>query len=232
MASSTTSSALYSRTEDVLAHLPVSGTTKYGKGATIYGPETGSNSIYLVVGGKVAISQVADDGSEVLLEIVRPDELFGETAFLDRPRRSERAMAIEKVKLMTWAISDMEDLVTKRPRLAVALLQFLANRNAVFTKRIESFATEKVERRLARSLLRFSERLGSLEEDGSVRMTPFTHEMLSRYVGTTREVVTEYMNRFRKQGYLNYSRDGIFLHRDALSDWLNKRALAAAEKSN
>ena len=60
-------------------------------------------------------------------------------------------MAIEKVKLMTWAISDMEDLVTKRPRLAVALLQFLANRNADFTSRIESFATENIERRLARS---------------------------------------------------------------------------------
>jgi CRP/FNR family transcriptional regulator len=216
MAASTTSSALYSRTEDALAYLPVSRTKEYGKGETIYGPDNSSNSMYLVVSGKVGISQMAEDGSEVLLEIVRPDELFGESAFLDVPRRSERAAAIGKTKLMTWAISDMEVLVMKRPRLAVALLQMLAQRNAEFTRRIESFATDTIERRLARSLLRVSERLGSLEDDGSVRMMPFTHKMLSGYVGTTREVVTLHMNRFRKQGYVSYSRFGISLYREPL----------------
>jgi CRP-like cAMP-binding protein len=182
----------------------------------IYSPDNLSDRLYLVVAGTVGISQMAEDGSEILLEIVRPDELFGESAFLDVPSRSERAAAIEKAKLMTWAISDMENLVTKRPRLAVALLQILAQRNADFTRRIESFATETIERRLARSLLRFSERLGSLENDGSVRMMPFTHKMLSRYVGTTREVVTQHMNRFRKQGYVSYSRHGINLYREPL----------------
>jgi len=216
MAASTTSSALYSRMEDALAYLPVSRTKEYGKGETIYGPDNSSNNMYLVVAGKVGISQVAEDGSEVLLEIVRPDELFGESAFLDVPHRSERAAAIGKTKLMTWAIADMEDLVTKRPRLAVALLQILAQRNAEFTRRIESFATDTIERRLARSLLRFSERLGSLEDDGSVRMMPFTHKMLSGYVGTTREVVTLHMNRFRRQGYVSYSRFGISLYRESL----------------
>jgi CRP/FNR family cyclic AMP-dependent transcriptional regulator len=232
MSSSTTSSALYSRTEDVLAYLPISSTTEYGKGEMIYGPTNFSNSIYLVIAGKVGISQIAEDGSEVLLEIVRPDELFGESGFLDVPRRSELATAIEKTRVMSWAISDMEDLVTKRPRLAVALLQILAQRNADFTRRIESFATDSVDRRLARSLLRFSERLGSLGEDGTMRMMPFTHEMLSRYVGTTREIITQYMNRFRKQGYVSYSRNGIFLYRDALNNWLNRRDLAATETTN
>jgi CRP-like cAMP-binding protein len=141
-------------------------------------------------------------------------------------------MALEKVKLMMWAVSDMEDLVMKRPRLAVAFLQMLAQRNVEFTRRIESFATDTIERRLALSLLRFSERMGSPEADGSVRMMPFTHEMLGRYVGTTREVITQYMNRFRKQGYVNYSRKGILLYRDALNNWLNKRILAVSEPTN
>src|ERR1035437_4082178 len=103
---------------------------------------------------------------------------------------------------MTWAISAMEDLVMKRPRLAVALLQNPAQRNAEFTRRIESFAIDSVEQRLARSLLRFSERLGTPEQDGSIRMMPFTHALLSRYVGTSREIVSHHMNRFRKRGYV------------------------------
>ena len=228
MAACTSSSVLQTRMEDVLAHLPVSGTTEFGKGQTIYGPDNFSDSIYMVVTGKVGISQIAEDGSEVLLEIVRPEELFGESAFLDAPRRSERATALEQARLMTWAISDMEELVMKRPRLAVALLQIFAQRNAEFTRRIESFATDSIERRLARSLLHFSERLGTVEEDGSVRMMPFTHAMLSQYVGTSREIVTHYMNRFRRQGYMNYSRQGIFLYRHSFKAMLDRNNYASA----
>ncbi len=222
MASSTTSLGLQTRTEDVLEHLPISSTLEYGKGQMIYGPDKLSKSIYLVVTGTVGISQIAEDGSEVLLEIVRPDDLFGESAFLDVSRRSERATAIETAKLMTWAVSDMENLVMKRPRLAVALLQILAQRNAEFTCRIQSFAIDGIERRLARSLIRLSERLGTPEENGTVRMMPFTHIQLSRYIGTSREIVTHYMNQFRRQGYVSYSRQGIFLYRDTLKTMLDR----------
>ncbi len=31
-------------------------------------------------------------------------------------------------------------------------------------------------------------------------MMPLTHELLSQYVGTSREIVTHYMNQFRRQG--------------------------------
>ena len=216
MATSILSAETPTRCEDVLAHLPVSKTTEYTKGQMIYDLDKFPRSIYLVVKGTVGISRMAEDGTEVLLDIVRTDELFGESAFLDVPRRSERAQAIERAELMTWSVSEMEELVTKRPRLAVALLQVLAQRNAEYTRRIESFAIDSIERRLARSLLRFSERLGIQEESGSVSMIPLTHEMLSRYVGTTREVVSHHMNRFRKHGYVNYSRRGISLHRDTL----------------
>ena len=62
--------------------------------------------------------------------------------------------------------------------------------------------------------------MGDPEEDGSVRMFPLTHALLSEDIGTTREIVSKYMNQFRKQGYLQYSRKGIVLHRDAFHNWL------------
>lgn len=227
MASSTRSLDVNTRLEDVLAHLPMSNTTEYGKGQMIYGPDVVSNRLYLVITGKVGVSQIAENGTEVLLEIIRPDELFGESAFLG-VAPSERATALERAKVMTWAISDMEDLVTKRPRLAVALLQILAQRNAELTRRVESFSIDTIERRLARSLLRFSERLGTPEKDGYVRMMPFTHALLSRYVGTSREIVTQYMNRFRRQGYVSYSRQSILLHCDTLKTVLDRNGVSAA----
>jgi CRP/FNR family transcriptional regulator len=216
MAANVQALELYTPVEELLAHLPVSHITEYGKGHLIYGRNTVAKCIYLLVAGKVVISQIAPDRSEVLLEVVRPAELFGESGILDVPRRSERATAIEKASVMAWPISDMGGLVMKQPRLAVVLLQTLARRNAEFTRRIESFAVDNTEQRLARSLIRFSERLGTPEEDGGVLMMPFTHEMLARYVGTSREIVTHHMTKFRKRGYVSYSRQGIRLYRDTL----------------
>jgi len=210
--------------EDPLAHLPCSSILEYRKGQIIYSQDQPSTSIYLVIDGKVKVSRLADDGHQVVVDIYQPDEFFGESAFLSLAHRSEQATALESTKLMTWTAAEIEDIIARRPRLAVALLQILVQRTIDFTHRIESFSVDNIARRLARSLIRFSERLGSPEEDGAVRMVPFTHELLSQYVGTSREIVTHYMNQFRRQGYLRYSRKGIILYREAFKEWLRQNA--------
>lgn len=210
--------------EDPLAHLPCSSILEYKKGQVIYDQDQPSTSIYLVIEGKVKVSRLADDGHQVVVDIYQPDEFFGESAFLNMAHRSEQATALESTRLMTWTVSEIEDILTKRPRLGVALLQILSQRALDFAHRIESFAVDNISRRLARSLIRFSERLGTPHEDGSVHMVSFTHEMLAQYVGTSREIVTHYMNEFRRQGYLQYSRKGIILYRDAFKDWLRQSA--------
>ena len=59
-------------------------------------------------------------------------------------------------------------------------------------------------------------------------MMPLTHALLSQYVGTSREIVTRYMTRFRKQGYVTYSRNGILLYRDGLKTVLDNGACSSA----
>ena len=117
MSANITSVETLTRYEDVLEYLPASKTTKYNRGQMIDGMDNLPTSIYLVRTGKVGVSHMAKDGTEVLLEIVRPDELFGESAFLNIPNGCERAEAIETVQLMTWAIADIENLVRKQPAL-------------------------------------------------------------------------------------------------------------------
>jgi CRP/FNR family cyclic AMP-dependent transcriptional regulator len=212
------------RLEDPLAHLPCSSILEYRRGQVIYDQDQPSTSIYLVIDGKVKVCRMADDGRQVVVDIYQTDEFFGESAFLSSSTRDEQALALESTKVMTWTTAEIEDLVTHRPRLAIALLQILVQRSIEFGNRIESFSVDNIARRLARTLIRFSERLGHGADDGSVQMMPFTHELLSQYVGTSREIVTHYMNQFRRQGYLRYSRKGIMLYRDALRDWLRQNA--------
>jgi CRP/FNR family cyclic AMP-dependent transcriptional regulator len=210
--------------EDPLAHLPCSTILEYKKGQVIYNQDQPSTSIYLVIDGKVKVCRLADDGRQVVVDIYQPDEFFGESAFLGLGQRTEIAVALENTKVMTWTINEIEEITMKRPKLAIALLQLLVQRSMDFGYRIESFSVDNIARRLARTLIRFSERLGSRNDDGSVQMIPFTHELLSQYVGTSREIVTHYMNQFRRQGYLRYSRKGIMLYRDALREWLKQPA--------
>ena len=106
MAGSTTSIETQTHYEDVLAHLPASKTTAYDKGQMIYDLDRHPRSIYLVVNGAVGISHRAENGADVLLDIVRTDELFGESAFLEVQCPSERASAIEKAELMNWTVSE------------------------------------------------------------------------------------------------------------------------------
>jgi len=210
--------------EDPLAHLPCSTILEYKKGQVIYNQDQPSTSIYLVIDGNVKVCRLADDVKQGVVDIYQPDEFFGDSAFLGLTQRSEIAVALENTKVMTWTTNEIEEITMKRPKLAIALLQLLVQRSMDFGYRIESFSVDNIARRLARTLIRFSERLGSKNDDGSVQMIPFTHELLSQYVGTSREIVTHYMNQFRRQGYLRYSRKGIMLYRDALREWLRQAA--------
>jgi len=220
MASSQTVAAAQNALEDPLAHLPCSGIVEHKKGQLIYRQDQPSTSIYLVIDGRVKVARLAEDGRQTIVDIYRTDDFFGESALLGLPRMPEQASALEDTKLMAWTAADIGNISQTRPRLAIALLQIVVQRSLEYGHRIESFSMDNIGRRLARTLIRFSHRLGSAEPDGSYRMAPFTHELLSQYVGTSREIVTHYMNLFRRQGYLRYSRKGIILFRDAFDECL------------
>lgn len=205
--------------EDPLEHLPRSEVLGFRKGQLIYGPEQPSNRLYLVIEGKVKVSRRAEYGREVVVDIYGRDEFFGEAAFIGQPQWSEEARAFENSRLMAWSVAEIDALTAKQPRLMLALLQILIQRNVELTQRIESFSVDDIGRRVARTLKRLSERMGTPSPDGSIQLVPLTHELLSKYVGTSREVVTLHMNRFRRKGYLRYSRRGMVLY-PGLAEWL------------
>jgi CRP/FNR family transcriptional regulator len=203
---------------DPLAFLPCSPVTKYKPGQTIYTPHQPSSHFFLVVEGRVKVSRVSR-GSEVVMDVYQADEFFGEAALLSWDNRVERAVAIEYTRIMCWSREEIEENTMQRPKLALALLQLMARRTDEFECRIQSFSGESVTRRLTRALTRFAGRFGSTGQDGNVSMPSLTHELLSKYVGTSREIVTHHMNQFRRDGYLEYSRDAISLYPHAISEW-------------
>lgn len=206
--------------EDPLAYLPCSTIAGYRRGETIFSPSEPSGGIYLVIDGKVSVSRVAASGDEIAVDIYMVDEFFGESSLLGTAGCAEQAVAIESTKVMTWSAGEIERLMRERPKLGLAFAQMLAQRSLDFSRRIASYTVDHIDRRLARSLLRLGERLGSAGEEGAVHMVPLTHELISHYVGTSREVITHFMIQFRRRGLLQYSRKEIVLNTAALKEWL------------
>ena len=200
--------ALGWNSDDLSAHLPVSAVEEFRKGDSIYGPDAPAVGLYLVLSGNVKVSRVAPDGREVVLDVYCRDDFFGESALAGGPG-GETAAALTETRIMSWTAAALRELVHKRPELASALLSLAVVRARDFGVRIESLCNDNIEKRLAAALLHFAERLGTESADGGLEMISFTHALLAQYVGTSREIVTHYMNDFRRRGSLDYSRRSI-----------------------
>lgn len=100
-------------------------------------------------------------------------------------------------------------------------MQMLVKRGLDYEERLQSFALDKTPERIVRALLRFADHLGVPSEDGSVRIPPLTHQSISEYVGTSREIVTVEMNQLRQRGFLRYSRRGIQVYAEAMREHLS-----------
>ena len=206
--------------EDALMYLPRRGVTDYRKGNTIFDESNPSRGLHLVVQGRVKVTLPMEDGSQTVVDVFTTDDFFGEHSLLGDPRLAERAVALDAVSLMSWSTEEIEEQVEKQPRLGIALLQMLVKRSLDYEDRLQSFALDKTPERVIRCLLRFAERLGTRADDGSVRIPPLTHQVISEYVGTSREIVTFQMNQLRQKGFLRYSRKGIQVYAEALRDHL------------
>ena len=99
----------------------------------------------------------------------------------------------------------------------LALMKMLAGFCLDVEARPQSMALARTPERLADSLLRLS-RHAARESDGAVRMPPLTYQVLSEYVGTSRELITLHMDQWRRQGFVRYSRKTIHIYPEALTE--------------
>lgn len=217
--------------EDTLMYLPRKGVMDFRKGQVIFDEQHPSRGLYLVVQGRVKVTIPLDNGTQTVVDIFTTDDFFGESSLLGEGRYLERASALDNVTLMSWTGNEIEEQVERQPRLGIALLQMLVKRGLDYEERLQSFALDKTPERVVRSLLRFAERLGARSEDGSIRIPPLTHQVISEYVGTSREIVTFQMNRLRQKGCLRYSRKGIQVYTDALDEYLQTQIAEDARAS-
>ncbi len=192
---------------------------EFKKRQRIYSGEQPPLNIYLVLSGKVKISRIVNGAHLVVVDVISTGGIFGESALLSATHRPEEAAAMYDTVVMAWPANSLLEMFGES---ALTLLQAFAQRILESAHRIESLSIDAVDRRLVLSLLRLAERLGTRHPDGAIEMMPMTHEFLAHYIGTSRENVTRVMNRLRRQGYLDYSRQAIRISYNDLLGWLEQ----------
>lgn len=206
---------------DPLAFLPCSTTAEFRKPQTIFDFGQPCARVYLVLSGAVRVTRLAKHGDHLIVDFYRTDDLFGDLGLLNPNAGNEQAIPHHKATLMSWSTEEIHEIVLRRPELGIALLQTFGTATRGMVDRIESLSCEPFDRRLARALLLFGERIGAKQPDGSVRMDAITHELIAQYVGTSREVVTCHMTQFRRLGFVEYSRKMILVRSSTLKGWLD-----------
>jgi CRP/FNR family transcriptional regulator len=206
--------------EDPLLYLLRKEITTFHTREIIYQSTTPSPGLYLLISGKVKVIRRTDMDSQVLIDIYQANDFFGESSFLGSGRSREIAAALENVSVMCWSFAEVEAQIEREPRLGIALLHILSTRTTDLAQRIESFAGESCMQRLARSFLRFADRFGNVALDGAIEIPPLTHETISQYVGTSREIITARMNQLRNKGMLRYCRKWIRVFPEPLKQYL------------
>jgi CRP/FNR family cyclic AMP-dependent transcriptional regulator len=207
--------------EDPLSLLPRTPIREFARNETIYGPEDRAEVLYLMTQGRVKISRSPEPDQEVILEFCFKDDFFGLAALAGDGKYGEQATALDRTSVMSWTAADLRRLMARTPALGSALARVALEKAEQARRRIESFCLDPIQRRLAKALLELARRGGQTGPDQTVHVMPTTHEQLAHYVGTSREIVTQHLNQFRRQNLLRYSRQGLDVDLAALERHLS-----------
>jgi CRP/FNR family transcriptional regulator, cyclic AMP receptor protein len=163
-----------------------------------------TDSLYIIVSGRVKIYVSDENGKQMVLNESGPGEYFGEMV-LDEGPRSASVMTLEPTKFLIVPKEDFKEFLAKSPEFSFHLICKLIKRLRELTHDVKSLAHMDVYGRVARMLLDLA-----VERDGAlvVESRPTPQEMADR-VGTSREMIGEILSDLAKSGYLVIEGDRI-----------------------
>jgi len=171
----------------------------YPKNNVIINEGDDTNSLYLIISGKVKVVLSDEDGKEITISILEPNEYFGELALIDSEPRSARVVTMEQCQFCVINQSDFNLVLENNPGLVRNLLKGLSKRLREANKNIESLALMDVYGRVAGTLLKFAKP----DDDGrKVIREKLTQKEIANMVGASREMVSRIFKDLTTGGYI------------------------------
>ncbi|WP_322791730.1 Crp/Fnr family transcriptional regulator [Bellilinea sp.] len=170
-----------------------------------------AEAFYVLSQGKVRLSQFTSDGQQILLRIIVPVTPFGAVALAENEHYPVSAQAIEPCTAIVWSKATLDQLLVKYPQLAINAVKILAEHVQEFQQRFTEIATQRVERRLARMILRLANQIGVKTERGVEVNLPLSRQDLAEMVGTTLYTVSRTLSQWETQGLIHSGRERLII---------------------
>ncbi len=168
-----------------------------------------AHSLILVTQGMIKLSQVTEDGQQVLMEMISPGGCIGAVAVFGNMPYPVTAQAVLPSEYLYWDRETFNTLLERYPRLARNLIELLVHYIVTFQERIRNLSTQRVERRLARALLRLAQQTGKKTAQGVLIDLPLSRQDLAELTGTTIYTVSRILKHWETQGLIRSARQKV-----------------------
>jgi CRP/FNR family cyclic AMP-dependent transcriptional regulator len=166
-----------------------------------------TDSLYIVLSGRLKVMMSDADGKEVILTILGPGEFFGEMGLIDDAPRSASVVAIESCELLAITRRDFKKCLAENLEMSMAVMRGLVRRLREADRKIGSLALLDVYGRVARLLLDMAETV-----DGQKMVTKrLPKQDIAKMIGASREMVSRVMKDLQMGGFIEMRGSTIVL---------------------
>ncbi|MEG8990540.1 Crp/Fnr family transcriptional regulator [Ignavibacteria bacterium 4148-Me] len=178
----------------------------------IYFADEPSKTIYFLKTGRVKITKYLSDGSEKIIAIINPGEIFGEMAYLDEGKRTDYAVTLEPSLICAINKNDLAKFIEQNPELNIRLNKILGLKLRSFSERIEDLIFKDADQRIASFLVRYIEKNGKKIGD-KIFVKPFLkHKDIGELTACSRQTVNYFLTNLRKKGIIDFDRNKLIVN--------------------
>jgi CRP/FNR family cyclic AMP-dependent transcriptional regulator len=182
------------------------------KDAYIYFDAHFLNKLYFVKEGFVKVGVVDDEGNELIKDILRPGDVFGQFMLERNNMMGEFAQAHRcETILCSFTLNDFERLLALRPDLAIVFSRKIGQK----LKNIENRLLNLLQRDVRTRVLYFFYTILPPEviRENTVKLANYlTHDDIARLTGTSRQTVTTVISQLQEEGLISIDRRSIVIH--------------------
>ena len=179
----------------------------------IYFANEPSRTIYFLKTGRVKITKYLADGSEKIIAIINPGEIFGEMAYLDEGQRTDFAVTVEPSMICAINKNDLAAFIEKNPELNLKLTRILGLKLRSFSERIEDLIFKDAHQRVASFILRYADKNGRKVGD-QIFVKPFLkHQNIGELTACSRQTVNYILTDLRSKGIIDFDRNKLIINK-------------------
>ena len=183
----------------------------FAKGQPIFFEGDACTHFYMVLKGEVTVFKVLETGRDMILDIMRSGEAFGEVALLDGTALPASATARTDARVVMLPRRDYLLLLERYPQVAQAIIRDLHLRMRSLRQRVELLSEGGVQARIALLLLSYARELGREEEGGTLVPVRLSRQEISGMVCARVETVIRIMSRWQKEGLVETVPEGFLI---------------------